>query len=248
MRLRLRGRISPASLNGTSATRLGRLRPHVLRRMFWDTPGVGRAHPEPVVRFRSQEQDPPASVRPAMEQLKHGRPATRDDGSMVTVLVALGSIVCGAVLGYLARLHEFRREHRLLIYSNFVAEFLAAAHLGAALSSAHLQLGETMRNTEYEGRLRPLWDQWTEAQRGFERTAAQLRMIGSGDACREAAKLEDFIQANVLNAPPFAPTGNTDDWGPAIRKGPSEVSRQAGELARAYATALSGDVARVAWR
>jgi hypothetical protein len=103
-------------------------------------------------------------------------------------LVSVVAGLAGLVIGYLIRLNEFRRDRRLVAYSEFVGAFLAAAHAGAALFSVGVQQGERFFADENRAENSELWQTFGAAAQEFETATARLRLVGS-DAVRQDSML-----------------------------------------------------------
>lgn len=164
----------------------------------------------------------------------------------MTWVLGLVSLLVGAVLGYVVRLTEFRRERRLVAYGDFIGTFLAVAHAGAGLLSLYMQYGEGFRDEEHREESVRLWTDWGRAAESFEAATARLRLVGSDARRGDAEKLEDFITENVRRVPPVFLTEGTEGWGEAAKVGPARVDSEALRLARLFADRAHGEITR--WR
>lgn len=165
----------------------------------------------------------------------------------MTIVVGISTLVLGAVIGYVARLTEFRRERRLVAYGEFIGAFLTAAHTGAALLSMYMRWGEATYR-DHRDELANVWSTWGVAAQEFEGATARLFLIGS-EACRtDAQTLEGFITSNVRQVPPLTRTeGLTradamSSWGTAAQTGPAKVDAEAVRLARLFADRAHGEI------
>jgi hypothetical protein len=148
------------------------------------------------------------------------------------------------VVGYLIRLNEFRRDRRLVAYSEFIGAFLATAHSGAALFSVGIQQGERFFSAENQEDNSELWRSFGAAAQDFESATAGLRLVGSDAVRSDSEALEDFITQNIRNVPPLRRDSKADTWGAAAGVGPSEVDSEAVRLARLFADRSHGEVTR----
>lgn len=164
-----------------------------------------------------------------------------------TILATLAGVILGAALGYFVRAHEFRREQRLALYGEFVADFLGAAHAGAGLQSLSMQHGPTIPPSA-QAQADALWRSWREAQQAFEATAARLRIIASSDVRLASETLEAFLEENIRSVPPFANADTPAAWGEAARAGPRVVDSTAVQSARTFADFASRDIVTSAKR
>jgi hypothetical protein len=161
----------------------------------------------------------------------------------VTVAVAVVIALASGYIGYFVRGREFRREHRLAVYGEFVAAFLELAHVGAGGLSLYLSLGTSLYSNDHEGERNDLYARWATAFGSFENTAARVRLVASKQAREACERIEDFVQQNILAVPPFMP-GEPDPatWGDAAKVGPRRVDDEATRLAREFADSASRDV------
>lgn len=162
--------------------------------------------------------------------------------ALIGVIAGLG----GLVIGYLIRLNEFRRDRRLVAYSDFVAAFLATAHAGAALFSVGVQQGPAFWADENREANSEVWRTFWAASNEFEATTTRLRLIGSDSVRADSEVLEDFITQNIRNVEPLRRGSGVSSGGAAAKIGPSEVDRKAVRLARAFADRAHGEVTH--WR
>src|SRR5277367_3838180 len=102
---------------------------------------------------------------------------------MGTAIIGVVAGLAGLVFGYLIRLNEFRRDRRLIAYSEFVGAFLATAHAGAALFSVGIQQGERFWDEANRDENSELWRTFGAVAQDFETATARLRLVGS-DAVR----------------------------------------------------------------
>jgi hypothetical protein len=165
---------------------------------------------------------------------------------MWTALVSVVAGFAGLVIGYLTRLNEFRRDRRLVAYSEFVGAFLATAHTGAALFSVGIQQGERFWAEENRGENSELWRTFGIVAQDFETATARLRLVGSTAVRADSEALEDFITQNIRNVEPIRRGSGVSAGGAAARVGPSEVDREAIRLARLFADRAHGEVTK--WR
>lgn len=167
-------------------------------------------------------------------------------GVLTTIFVAGVAALLGAVLGFVIRGHEFRREQRLREYSGFSAAFLEAVQAGVALASLHTgdagQVPSGMKDRHAE-----MWARWAEAQRSFEAATARLRLVATPDVRHGSETMEDFVTDNVRNAPPFANVGDPDALGYAAKVGPAKVDSEGLRLAREFADLGSHDIIGTLW-
>ncbi len=165
---------------------------------------------------------------------------------MDAVVAAVIAALLGAGFGYYLRGREFRREHRLRTYSDFVASFLALAHAGANLLSLGFTFGDTLRD-EYADRAADAWVRWNEASHAYETTQTGLRLIGSKVARQCSEELEDWIAKNIRSVPPFTTVEQgTAEWGDEAKVGPAHVDRVAMIRAREFADVVRAEI--VGWR
>ena len=159
---------------------------------------------------------------------------------LLTALIALGTLLLGAVVGYLVRFAEFSRDQRVQAYSEFVAAFLEVAHTGAGMFSAFIQLGAKAfyEDDEVSDGRRHL----AEATQAFEAATARVRLVASKSVREVSETLEEFVSANVLYVPPLRPTAPASTWGAAASVGPSKIDSEAARLSRAFADTASRDV------
>lgn len=162
--------------------------------------------------------------------------------ALISVIAGLG----GLIIGYLIRLNEFRRDRRLVAYSEFIAAFLATAHAGAALFSIGVQQGEAFWAEENLESNSEVWRTFWAASNEFEAATTRLRLIGSDAVRADSEVLEDFITQNVRNVEPLRRGSGVSAGGAAAKIGPAEVDREAVRLARLFADRAHGEVAR--WR
>jgi hypothetical protein len=95
-----------------------------------------------------------------------------------------------AVLGFVLRSREFRREQRLDVYGEFMGAFLKTAHVGANPFSLHMRLGEQLYGSNAV-EVRDLWASWREASTSFEESTARLRLIASKRVREASEEMED---------------------------------------------------------
>jgi hypothetical protein len=163
---------------------------------------------------------------------------------METAAVSLLAAVLAAILGYMARGGEFRRDRRFAVYTELAGSFVNAAHAGATLFSIHMQLGDKMRSNEHSEMTQRYWREWGDAAAAFETAMAKVR-LGSTAVVREAENLETFIEANVRKVPPLWPMTSpdaVDAWGEAAREGPAGVERAARKAAADFGSAARTDM------
>jgi hypothetical protein len=165
---------------------------------------------------------------------------------MWTALATIVAGIAGLVIGYMIRLNEFRRDRRLIAYSEFIGAFLAAAHAGAALFSAGIQQGDRFWAEENHTLNSELWRAFGSASQGFESATARLRLVGSSAARIDSEVIEDFITQNIRNVEPLNRGTGVSAGGSAAKVGPAEVDRQAVRLARHFADRSHGEMTR--WR
>jgi hypothetical protein len=165
---------------------------------------------------------------------------------MLTIFTALVAALLGAVLGFIIRGQEFRREQRLREYGAFSAAFLETVHAGAGLASFH---GVHADNTppDLKDRHAEMWAAWADAQRSFEAATARLRMVATPDVRHGSETMEDFVTGNIRSAPPFANMDNPEAWGYAAKEGPSKVESEGIRLARQFADLASHDILGNFW-
>jgi hypothetical protein len=142
---------------------------------------------------------------------------------MITAIVGAVTGLAGLVFGYLIRLNEFRRNRRLVAYSEFVGAFLATAHSGATLFSIGVQQGERFWAEENRDENSELWRAFGAAAQDFETATARLRLVGSDPVRTDSEALEDFITQNIRNVEPLRRGSGVSAGGAAARVGPSEV-------------------------
>jgi len=163
-----------------------------------------------------------------------------------TAIISVVAGLAGLVIGYLIRLNEFRRDRRLVAYSEFVGAFLTTAHAGAALFSVGIQQGDRFWAEENREVNSELWETFGSATQDFESATARLRMVGSDAVRIDSEALEDFITQNIRNVEPIRRGSGVSSGGDAAKVGPSEVDREAVRLARLFADRAHGEMTR--WR
>ena len=154
--------------------------------------------------------------------------------------------ILGAVLGFIIRGHEFRREQRLREYSAFSAAFLETVYAGAGLASLYMAYVDNVPH-EMKDRQAAMWAAWADAQRSFEAATARLRMVATPEVRHGSETMEDFVTGNLRSAPPFANMDNTNAWGYAAKVGPAKVESEGVRLAREFADLSSHDIIGNFW-
>jgi hypothetical protein len=165
---------------------------------------------------------------------------------MGTAFIGVAAGLAGLVFGYLIRLNEFRRDRRLIAYSEFVGAFLATAHGGAALFSVGIQQGERFWAEQNRDENSELWRAFGAVSQDFESATARLRLVGSDAVRADSESLEDFITQNIRNVEPLRRGAGVSAGGTAAKVGPAEVDREAVRLGRLFAARARGEVTR--WR
>jgi hypothetical protein len=163
-----------------------------------------------------------------------------------TAIVSVVAALAGLVIGYLIRLNEFRRDRRLVAYSELIGTFLATAHTGVALFSVGVQQGDRFFSEENREENLELWRTFWAASNEFEAATARLRLIGSAAVRADSEALEDFIAQNIRNVEPLRRGSGVSAGGAAAKVGPSEVDAEAVRLARLFADRSHGEVTH--WR
>lgn len=162
---------------------------------------------------------------------------------MGTAVTAIVAALFGAAIGYYLRAREFRREHRLTIYAEYVSAFLGVAHEGSYLLSLGVQYADSLRAENYD-KAKDAFERMNQASRVFENAETRLRLVGSQRTRLKSIELEDFIGRNIRSAPPFVLLGDLDmsSWGDAIKVGPGEVDNVAVRLSREFTEVARGDL------
>jgi hypothetical protein len=161
-----------------------------------------------------------------------------------TAIASIVAALLGLVIGYLIRLNEFRRDRRLVAYSEFIGAFLTTAHAGAALFSVGIQQGERFYAEEHRAENSDLWRSFGAAAEAFETATARLRLVGSDAVRADSEALEDFITQNIRNVEPLRRGDGVSAGGAAAKVGPSKVDSEAIRLARLFADRSHGEVTR----
>jgi hypothetical protein len=165
---------------------------------------------------------------------------------MITIFTAGVAAVLGAVLGFIIRGQEFRREQRLREYSAFSAAFLETVYAGAGLASFSMAYADDVP-PEMKDRQAAMWATWADALRSFEAATARLRIVATPDVRHGSETMEDFVTGNVRSAPPFANLDNPKAWGYAAKEGPAKVESEGIRLAREFADLASHDIIGNFW-
>jgi hypothetical protein len=135
---------------------------------------------------------------------------------------AIGALV-GALIGYLFRATDFRRDQRLKVYGEFVRAFLEVSRTGSALQSHALRLGDLRNVSEPEKRQTVDRDGLAHGATlvAFQESTAHLRLIASGRVRREAETLEVWVTNNVHGVPPFTVGATFADGATVGKQGPA---------------------------
>jgi hypothetical protein len=161
------------------------------------------------------------------------------------LVVALISLPVGAGIGYYLRAREFRREHRLSAYAEYVASFLRLVHSGATLLSLGMTYGDRLGELAAE-QAREAFRVWAEALYAYEASQTRLRLVGSAQARSRTEGLEDWVGRNIRSVAPFTSISEgTAEWGEEARIGPAHVDRVGTLKAREFVDAVRSDV--VGW-
>jgi hypothetical protein len=159
--------------------------------------------------------------------------------------IALLSLLVGAGIGYYLRAREFRREHRLGAYDDYVASFLRLVHSGATLLSLAMQYGDKLGEMAPD-QAREAFQVWREASSIFETAQTRVRLVGSIKARAGSEELEDWVGRNIRSVAPFTSISEgTSAWGDEAKVSPAHVDRVGTLKAREFVDAVRPDV--VGW-
>jgi hypothetical protein len=127
-------------------------------------------------------------------------------------------------------------------YGDHVVAFLESVRVGANVLALDQTHDKFLDNPALATARDDLFSQWAEATRDYEASRARLRLIASRRLRRLADDLDQYIEVNITNVPPFRRGTPVAEWGSEATTGPQHVEKVGAALVGTFVDKAAKDV------